>query len=205
LPNGTSRRGLRPAIEPADGGYPVHPTVVVYSGSLPVGLELDSGGTIQGTPTGPVDRPTTLRYKSATIMATDAGMSLTINKRRVLQVMTTSLSGGTINVPYNSQQLTASGAQPPYSWSLGVGGVLPPGLSLSTSGVISGTPDGRRDFQFRCAGNGRVLRGRRQQACRWSSIRFQLHVTLWLLAPGREQLHNGVITLQWAWVGQWRA
>jgi hypothetical protein len=35
--------------------------------------------------------------------------------------------------------LVASGGTPPYSWSL-AGGTLPDGLSLSTSGVLSGVP-----------------------------------------------------------------
>jgi|GEM_PF-553961 len=56
-----------------------------------------------------------------------------------LQILTTLLPGGTANVAYGSQPLSASGGQPPYSWSL-ASGMLPPGLSLSTNGVISGTP-----------------------------------------------------------------
>jgi hypothetical protein len=40
---------------------------------------------------------------------------------------------------YYSQSLYASGGTVPYSWSL-ISGVLPPGLSISSTGVISGTP-----------------------------------------------------------------
>jgi len=43
------------------------------------------------------------------------------------------------NVVYPAQTLTASGGQPPYSWTVVVG-TLPPGLTLSPDGVISGTP-----------------------------------------------------------------
>ncbi len=46
------------------------------------------------------------------------------------------LPDGLINTPYN-QTITASGGTPPYTFSA-MG--LPPGLSISTSGVISGTP-----------------------------------------------------------------
>jgi hypothetical protein len=38
-------------------------------------------------------------------------------------------------------QLQAVGGAPPYRWVL-VGGSLPPGLSLSSTGVLSGTPTG---------------------------------------------------------------
>ena len=40
---------------------------------------------------------------------------------------------------YYSQSLYATGGTPPYSWSL-ISGILPPGLSISSTGVISGTP-----------------------------------------------------------------
>ncbi len=43
-----------------------------------------------------------------------------------------------INVPY-SATLTAVGGLQPFTWTL-ASGTLPPGLSLSTTGVISGTP-----------------------------------------------------------------
>jgi len=55
-----------------------------------------------------------------------------------LAITTTSLPGATVGTAY-SVSLAASGGTPPYSWSL-TSGSLPPGLSLSSSGVISGTP-----------------------------------------------------------------
>ena len=54
-------------------------------------------------------------------------------------ITNTSLAMGTIGVAY-SQTLVATGGQAPYTWSMGAGGSLPPGLSLNATGVISGTP-----------------------------------------------------------------
>jgi hypothetical protein len=63
-----------------------------------------------------------------------------------LQITTPSLPNGTNNVAY-SQALTASGGQPPYSWT-NVSGALPPGLALATNGVISGVPTTNGTFDF---------------------------------------------------------
>jgi hypothetical protein len=55
-----------------------------------------------------------------------------------LCVMTTALPGGTTGDSY-ATTVIASGGAAPYHWSL-MSGRLPPGLSLSTAGVISGVP-----------------------------------------------------------------
>ena len=58
----------------------------------------------------------------------------------VLTVTTSVLAGGNVNVVYN-QTLAATGGVPGYAWSLNVGSnPLPAGLTLTASGVITGTP-----------------------------------------------------------------
>ncbi|MFN8639973.1 MAG: putative Ig domain-containing protein, partial [Dehalococcoidia bacterium] len=49
-----------------------------------------------------------------------------------------SLPGGQVGVAY-SQTLSASGSTAPYTWTVSAGS-LPAGLTLSTAGVISGSP-----------------------------------------------------------------
>ena len=63
-----------------------------------------------------------------------------------LLVTTTSLPGGLTGVAYN-QTLTASGGLAPYSWT-NLSKTFPKGLSLSPSGVISGTPTASGAFNF---------------------------------------------------------
>ena len=48
---------------------------------------------------------------------------------------------------YPPQTLTASNGQPPYTWTL-AGGALPPKLSLSADGVISGKAKTAGTFNF---------------------------------------------------------
>src|SRR4030095_13874416 len=63
-----------------------------------------------------------------------------------LTVATTSLPGGTQGAVYN-QTLTAGGGVSPVQWTL-LSGSLPAGLTLSTGGVISGTPTGTGTANF---------------------------------------------------------
>jgi uncharacterized repeat protein (TIGR01451 family) len=85
---------------------------------------------------------------SGTVSATD---STTITQSgpapTALSISTASpLAPATVGVTY-SQTLAASGGTPPYTWSV-ASGALPGGLSLSTSGVLSGTPSATGTFTF---------------------------------------------------------
>lgn len=63
-----------------------------------------------------------------------------------LSVTTTSLPNGAVGTSY-SQSLQASGGTQPYSWSL-VQGTLPPGLTLTAAGLISGMPTTSGTYNF---------------------------------------------------------
>jgi len=59
---------------------------------------------------------------------------------KALQIDTISLPAGTVGTAYAPVTLAGSGGLGDYNWTLDAGSSLPAGLSLSTSGVISGTP-----------------------------------------------------------------
>jgi len=63
-----------------------------------------------------------------------------------LAITTSSLTGGTAGTFY-SAALAASGGIAPYAWSL-AGGSLPDGVSLSSTGAITGTPTQSGSFPF---------------------------------------------------------
>ena len=70
----------------------------------------------------------------------------TITVSAQLVVTTSSLPAGSAGGGYD-QSLTASGGATPYTWSV-VSGSLPPGLTLSASGQISGTATSGGSFRF---------------------------------------------------------
>ncbi len=119
------------------------------SGSLPPGLALGgSSGIISGTAT------TAGEYKF-TVQVTDGTDSVQrefsmavvdTSEPPSLQVISSSLPDGAVNEAY-SAQLEASGGVSPYNWTV-TAGSLPPGLSLSTGGTISGTPTAEGSYPF---------------------------------------------------------
>ena len=113
------------------------------SGSLPTGLSLSSAGVISGTPS----EVSTYNFTvQATNLAGNNTKALAITINGVPPVITTTtLPGGIVGTLY-SQTLTATGTTP-VNWSLSNGN-LPTGLSLSSAGVISGTPSETGTYNF---------------------------------------------------------
>ena len=75
-----------------------------------------------------------------------ASNSLSITIVRPVAITTLALPNGATNTVY-SATLTAAGGSSPYTWSK-TSGSLPPGLTLSGDGVISGTPTTTGTFNF---------------------------------------------------------
>jgi len=69
---------------------------------------------------------------------TSSAATLTVTSSPALAISTTGLPAGVVGQAY-SAQLNATGGAMPYSWSV-ASGALPAGLTLSSSGAISGTP-----------------------------------------------------------------
>lgn len=64
-----------------------------------------------------------------------------------VSVTTISPADAMLGTPYSAPMLAASGGVPPYTWSVS-DRWLPPGLSLSPAGVISGSPEMAGAFPF---------------------------------------------------------
>jgi hypothetical protein len=111
-------------------------------GALPAGLSLNAGaGVLAGFPSASVAGVSlsfTVTDSSKPAQSKATSLPLTIVPA-ALNVTTTSLPNGQIDVPY-SAIVAAAGGTPPYNWTL-TSGALPAGLSLNAaSGAITGTP-----------------------------------------------------------------
>ena len=78
--------------------------------------------------------------------ATSNVATLTVNAQiPALAILTTSLPAGAVSRSY-SYQLQAQGGTAPYTWSVGTG--LPTGVTVSSTGFISGTPSAQGNYRF---------------------------------------------------------
>jgi len=142
LPNGTVGSPYNQTISASGGTSPYQ--YVISAEALPPGLSLSAAGVLSGIPSasGPF---------SFTVKATDADgctgsqtYSLTICS--AITLTPSSLPNGFVGVAY-SQTFTASGGTSPYSHTVSEGS-LPPGLTLSSSGSLSGTPTLAGAYKF---------------------------------------------------------
>ena len=143
--------GISPTSGPATGGTAVTitgtsftgATSVSFGGAPAMSFTVISATTITATSpagTGTVDVVVTNSNASAPSAA---------DRFTYIQPLTLSsatLPAATAETAY-SQTVTASGGTPPYTYAV-TGGALPAGLSLSSGGVISGTPTASGSFSF---------------------------------------------------------
>lgn len=135
----------------ATGGYGAGTYTWSWSGTpLPPGLTLSSAGIISGVPTDGGSFPVLIQVTSAAaglpaLPPASQSYTLTITFAP-LSITTTSLPVGVVGLGY-SATLNAMGGYPPYTW-MTVQGSLPGGLTLNSSGVISGTPTSSGTYDF---------------------------------------------------------
>ncbi len=143
LPTGIVGANYATSLVAAGGAPPYTWTIVL--GALPPGLSLNgTTGAITGVPTttGGFNftvqaRDSAAQAQQSTVLAIPITVSVA-SPPPLLTINTTSLPGATTGAAYNAS-LSASGGTPPYTWSIGAGS-LPPGVNLSSGGILTGTP-----------------------------------------------------------------
>src|SRR6266404_5609073 len=146
------------AVAPAITTQPVNQTVtagqtatfsVAASGTAPLSYQWQkNGAAISGATSSSYTTPATTSSDSGAqftvVVSNSAGSvtgnaaTLTVNPPQTLQITTTSLPSGQTQTSY-SATLQATGGTAPYTWTV-ASGALPVGLTLSSSGAISGVP-----------------------------------------------------------------
>jgi hypothetical protein len=110
----------------------------ISGGALPAGMSFDTTGLLTGTPTAGGAFSITVFAADADSHTGSQTYSLTILPPTItVSPSTAVLPAATIASPY-TKSFTAAGGISPYIYVST--GTLPPGLSLSTAGVLSGTP-----------------------------------------------------------------
>ena len=131
----------------ASGGVAPY-TYAFDSGTLPPGITVSASGVISGTVTA-----TGAYVFSVKVTDSTAGTPLTVTKNYsvsiaipILSITPTTLTAGGQSVAYSQQMATSNGTAP-YTYVV-ESGSLPPGLNLSSSGLLSGTPTALGIYNF---------------------------------------------------------
>jgi len=149
----TSTSPLTPGIQNSSYSYSFSATGTapitwsVTSGSPPAGLSLNSSGVLSGTPTATGTSTFSVQATNSAGTAGPQSFSLTVAASGTAPAITSSspLAQGTQNAAY-SFTFSATGTTP-ITWNL-ASGTLPAGLSLSSSGALTGTPTGTGTSTF---------------------------------------------------------
>jgi outer membrane autotransporter protein len=125
------------------GGVGPH-TLSISSGALPTGLTLSPSGLLSGVANTPGTYPFTIRATDANGFTGETSYSYVVGQPVIS--MTPTLSNGQVGSFYG-ETIYGTGTNLPFSYAVSVG-ALPPGLTLSSAGVVSGTPTADGTFNF---------------------------------------------------------
>jgi uncharacterized protein (TIGR03437 family) len=147
----------------ASGGAPPY-TFALASGAVPNGLTLHPTGVVSGTPSQIGTVTFGVRATDVTGASSVGSVTLTISPAPIVVTsgptnpnpspspstgpsITGSLASAMDNVEYPPQTVSATGGVPPYTFAVTTGS-LPPGVTLDTTGMISGTPTSSGTYTF---------------------------------------------------------
>ncbi len=136
LPDGTATTSYSQTLE-AQAGKPPY-TWTVIGGALPLGLQLNSAGTIAGTPTATGTATFTARATDSAGGFAAGVFTITIDPAP-LQIISTALPNAIAGLPYGPQPINASGGFAPYTFAI-TQGTLPAPLTFGSGQINSGVP-----------------------------------------------------------------
>jgi len=107
------------------------------TGTLPAGINFSAQGVLSGTPATTGSFPLTFTVTDSSSPVKTTSLALTLNVAGGLTFTSSTLPTAIVSVPYN-QPLPFTGGTAPFNAVI-TSGAMPSGLTLSASGVISGT------------------------------------------------------------------
>jgi large repetitive protein len=116
----------------------------VSSGSLPAGISLSADGNLTGTPTATGSAGFTVKVTDTSGQSATQATSITISAG--VSTTFSAPPAAVVGTAY-TDTLTAAGGTTPYTWSVNAG-TLPAGLTLSSAGVLAGTPTTAGSYPF---------------------------------------------------------
>ncbi|MBI1765202.1 MAG: putative Ig domain-containing protein [Acidobacteria bacterium] len=145
LPTATQGTAYNQSVTASGGTAPY--SFSLNGGALPGGVTLSSTGNLAGTPTSTGTFNFTVRASDANGCAGERGYTIQVNPPAcgTITISPNTLPPGTVGSSYN-QSFSASGGSTSYTF--GVSGSLPNGLSLSSGGTLAGTPSASGTFNF---------------------------------------------------------
>ena len=147
LTEGTVNSGYNATLA-ATGGSGTYTWTVASGSSLPAGLSLSAAGVISGTPTtAGLSNFTVNVADSETVPQTSSAPLKLAISGGALKISSGLPTAGQVGVSYNFP-FAATGGVPSYSWSIIDNNSPPPGLTLSSSGSLSGTPTTVGNYTF---------------------------------------------------------
>ncbi|WP_343699564.1 putative Ig domain-containing protein [Caulobacter sp.] len=153
-----AQRGVSYSFQLAPTGQTSPYTFQILSGSLPAAFTMSSGGLVTGVNcvSSNGSYPVSVRVTAANGQFADFTSNQAVSMNMTAGPASgCALTGGSISSggstpqvgQYYSATISASGGSAPYTYTVATGS-LPTGLSLSTSGVLSGTPSSAGSFDF---------------------------------------------------------
>ncbi|WP_051958901.1 putative Ig domain-containing protein [Janthinobacterium sp. RA13] len=122
-------------------------TSVAVASAASHGTATASGTSITYTPTAGYGGPDSFTYTASNGIGTSTAATVTITVGTpTVTIVQTSVAGGTVGAAY-SQTLTAANGLAPYTYAISAG-ALPAGVSLSSAGLLAGTPTAGGTFNF---------------------------------------------------------
>lgn len=111
----------------------------IIAGTLPPGLALNPIGSVSGVPTVTGSFNVTFRVQDSLAATADQAMTMVVDSPAPIVLADQFLPTAEAFALY-SHQLTATGGSGVYTFALDAGSGLPPGMTLSPNGLLSGTP-----------------------------------------------------------------